>query len=297
MFQMKNKIEKCELINQTFPAQHQNTMPGMEYLMNPKPNSTPRSQVKKLEGKVALISGGDSGIGRAVAYLFAKEGCDIAITYYNEEQDAKETATMISNMGRKCLLCQGDFRTEKICKDAVEKTIELFHHLDILVNNQAVQFICNDLTEITQEQLRVTFETNVYNYFFMTKAALPYLKKGSSIINTASVTAYQGSDNLLDYSATKGAIVAFTRSLSQNLVTKGIRVNGVAPGPIWTPLIPASYSKEEVETFGSYTSKVPMNRAGEPNEVAPCYLFLASDDASYMTGQILHPNGGTITST
>lgn len=290
-----NQEKICQMVNINYPKEHQNTMPGMEYLMNPLPESMPRStSSNKLKGKVALITGGDSGIGRSVAYLFAKEGADIALTYFNEEKDAQETARQIKAFGRKCLLCQGDFRCEKICQDAVHKTIEMLGHLDILVNNQGVQYFTPDMENITENQLRVTFETNFYGYFFMTKAALPYLKEGDSIINTTSVTSYLGDENLIDYSASKGAITTFTRSLSKNLVKKKIRVNGVAPGPIWTPLIPASYPAEMVETFGSYTSKVPMDRAGNPNEVAPCYLFLASDDASYMTGQILHPNGGNI---
>lgn len=288
-------IQICDMYKETFPPQHQDTMPGKEYLMQPLPQSMPRYKgTKRLQGKVALITGGDSGIGRAVAYLYASEGADIVITYLCEEKDAQETALQIKSLGSRCLLCQGDFRTEKICQDAVKKAIEVFGHLDILVNNQAVQYYNTDLTTISEEQLRVTFETNFYGYFFMTKAALPYLKENDVIINTTSVTAYEGNKNLIDYSATKGAIVSFTRSLSQNLVSKNIRVNGVAPGPIWTPLTPATYSKDEVSTFGSYTSRVPMNRAGEPNEIAPCYLFLATDDSSYMTGQILHPNGGTI---
>lgn len=292
---MKKQEEICQMVNLNYPPQHQDTMPGMEYLMTPVPSSLPKEESSmKLKGKVALITGGDSGIGRSVAYLFAKEGADIAITYLNEEVDAKETAKQIKAFGRKCLLCQGDFRSEKICQDAVHKTIELLGHLDILVNNQGVQFFTPDIENISENQLRVTFETNFYSYFFMTKAALPYLKEGDSIINTTSITSYLGNENLLDYSASKGAITAFTRSLSQNLIKRKIRVNGVAPGPIWTPLIPSSYPSDMVETFGSYTSKVPMNRAGDPNEVAPCYLFLASDDASYMTGQILHPNGGAI---
>ncbi len=288
-------LKKCELVERTFPPQHQDHMPGFEYVMNPLPKSLPRYKGNnRLKGKVALITGGDSGIGRSVAYLYAMEGADIVITYLYEEKDAKETAEKIKEMGGRCLLCQGDFRTEKICKDAVQKTIDVFGHLDILVNNQAVQYQQKDFLNISEDQLRLTFETNIYAYFFMTKAALPYLKEGDAIINTTSITAYQGKKDLIDYSATKGAIVSFTRSLSQNLVDKKIRVNGVAPGPIWTPLTPATFSPQEVETFGSYTPKVPMMRAGEPNEIAPCYLFLATDDSSYMTGQILHPNGGVI---
>ena len=291
----EQKIKKCELVEKTFPPQHQDRMPGFEYLMNPRPKSEPREKGRnRLKGKVALITGGDSGIGRSIAYLYASEGADIVITYLYEEKDAQETAERIKDLGGKCLLCQGDFRTEKICKEAVKKAIEVFGHIDILVNNQAVQYQQEDFLNISEDQLRITFETNIYGYFFMTKAVLPYLKEGSSIINTTSITAYQGKEDLIDYSATKGAIVSFTRSLSQNLVSKKIRVNAVAPGPIWTPLTPATFPSDQVETFGSYTPKVPMERAGEPNEIAPCYLFLATNDASYMTGQVLHPNGGVI---
>ena len=248
----------------------------------------------KLKNKVAIITGGDSGIGRAVAYLFAIEGADIAISYLNEHKDANETKEFIENLGRKCLLIPGDLKDEEMSTTVVQKTIECFGKIDILVNNHAVQFVQNSILDISAEQLDLTFKTNVYPFFYMTKAALPYLKKGSSIINTTSITAYQGEPLLIDYSATKGAIATFTRSLSQSLIKDGIRVNGVAPGPIWTPLIPASFSAEQVETFGSGTSKVPMNRAGQPFEVATSYLFLASDDSSYMSGQVLHPNGGAI---
>lgn len=288
--------EKCEEVKVAFPPQHQDVQPGMEYVMQPRPISYNPYHMGscKLKDKVAIITGGDSGIGRAVAYLFALEGADIAISYLNEHKDANETKEFIENLGRKCLLIPGDLKDEEMSTTVVEKTIECFGKIDILVNNHAVQFVQNSILDISAEQLDFTFRTNVYPFFYMTKAALPYLKKGASIINTTSITAYQGNELLIDYSATKGAIATFTRSLSQSLVKDGIRVNGVAPGPIWTPLIPASFSAKQVETFGSGTSKVPMDRAGQPFEVATSYLFLASDDSSYMSGQVLHPNGATI---
>lgn len=292
------KKEKYEEVKLLFPPQHQDGQPGLEYLMQPRPISNNPYYMGscKLKDKVAIITGGDSGIGRAVAYAFAKEGSDIAISYLCEHEDANETKRNIESLGRRCLLISGDLKDEEMSKIVVEKTVECFGKIDILVNNHAVQYIQRSILDISAEQLDNTFRTNIYAYFFMTKAALPYLKKGAAIINTASVTAYEGNKDLIDYSATKRAIVTFTRSLSQSLVSEGIRVNGVAPGPIWTPLIPSSYSAEEVETFGSGTSKVPMNRAGQPFEVATNYVFLASDDSSYMSGQILHPNGGTMVS-
>jgi NAD(P)-dependent dehydrogenase (short-subunit alcohol dehydrogenase family) len=272
------------------PAQEQE-MPGIEQKMTPKPVSE-RPEVKnKLDGKVALITGGDSGIGAAVARLYAQEGADVAIVYLTEHQDAEAVKKDVEKHGRKCLLLPGNIRDEAFCKKAVEDTVQTLGHLDILVNNAATQTEQKSIEDISTEQLRETFETNIFSMFWFTKYALPHLKKGSSIINTTSVTAYRGSPSLLDYSSTKGAIVTFTRSLSAQLIEKGIRVNGVAPGPIWTPLIAGSFEAEKVKTFGT---DVPMKRAGEPAEVAPCYLFLASEDGSYMAGQILHPNGGEI---
>lgn len=246
----------------------------------------------KLAGKKALITGGDSGIGRAVAILFAKEGADIAISYLSEHIDAKETARIVKETyGRECLLIPGDIGREGHCKKIISRTVKLFGQIDILVNNAAVQYEETDLEKLPTIQLRKTFETNIFSMFWITKAALKYMKTGASIINSASVTAYRGSASLLDYSATKGAIVSFTRSLSSSLVKKGIRVNGVAPGPVWTPLIASGFKKSKVATHGS---DAPMARSGEPAEIAPSYLFLASDDAIYITGQFLHPNGGEI---
>lgn len=273
------------------PKQSQ-PMPGKEAKMQPKPLTLKPEPSKKLGGKTALITGGDSGIGKAVALLFAKEGANVAISYLSEQKDAEEVKRLVEDeFGRECLLLPGDIRKERFCEKIVTATIKQFGKLDILVNNAATQTEQKSLTDITDDQLYETFETNILSMFRITRFALPYLKKGSSIINTTSVTAYRGSPQLIDYSATKGAIVTFTRSLSANLAKKGIRVNGVAPGPIWTPLIVASFKGKKVAEFGS---DVPLGRAGEPAEVAPCYLFLASEDASYITGQILHPNGGEI---
>lgn len=280
--------------NLAFPPQHQNRQPGFEYIMNPLPVSECGKQYRKLEHKVALITGGDSGIGRAVAYDFVKEGASVVIVYYDEGEDARETLRRIEELGGRCLLISGDLKDPGFAQYCVNTTIEYFGRLDILVNNHAIQYIQRSILDISHEQLECTFRNNVFSFFYLIQYALPYMKKGGSIINTTSVTAYEGNKDLIDYSATKGAIVALTRSLSLSLAEKGIRVNGVAPGPIWTPLIPASYSAEEVATFGKGTSHVPMNRAGQPCEVSPCYVFLASDDSSYMTGQVLHPNGGTI---
>ncbi|HEV2124721.1 MAG TPA: SDR family oxidoreductase, partial [Chloroflexota bacterium] len=245
----------------------------------------------RLSGKIALITGGDSGIGRSVAVLFAREGADVAILYLEEDEDAETTKKEVEAEGGRCLLLRGDVGDEAFCQDAVKRTVGEFGGLNILVNNAAEQHPQESLLDITKEQLERTFRTNIFGYFFMAKAALPHLKEGDSIINTTSVTAFKGSPSLLDYSATKGAIVAFTRSLSQNLAEEGIRVNAVAPGPIWTPLIPATFDREKVEKFGK---DVPLGRPGQPEEVAPCYVFLASTDGSYITGQTLHPNGGEV---
>jgi NAD(P)-dependent dehydrogenase (short-subunit alcohol dehydrogenase family) len=274
------------------PAQKQKRQPGIEKEMRPRPHSEDFSYrgSDKLRDKVAIITGGDSGIGRAVAILFAKEGADVVITYLDEHQDANETKHRVEQLKRKCLLIPGDIGEKAFCENVVKKAMKAFRHIEIIVNNAAEQHPAK-MAEISEEQLERTFRTNFFSYFFLTQAALPHLKKNSTIINTTSVTAYRGSEHLIDYSSTKGAIVAFTRSLSTALAAKGIRVNGVAPGPIWTPLIPASFPSEKVETFGS---DVPLKRAGEPEEIAPSYVFLASDDSSYMTGQILHPNGGEI---
>ncbi|MGP9075093.1 SDR family oxidoreductase [Geobacillus thermodenitrificans subsp. calidus] len=275
----------------TLPPQHQTRQPGLQSEMNPQPvtiKDTYRGS-GRLENKVAIISGGDSGIGRAVAVHFAKEGADVAIVYLNEHKDAEETKRLVEQEGRRCLAIAGDIGDEAFCKEAVKQTVETFGKLDIVVNNAAEQHPQPNLLNITAAQLEKTFRTNVFGYFFLTKAALPHLKNGSTIINTASVTAYEGNEQLIDYSATKGAIVAFTRSLAKALVGQGIRVNGVAPGPIWTPLIPSTFKSEQVATFGANT---PMKRLGQPSEVAPCYVFLASDESSYMIGQILHVDGG-----
>jgi NAD(P)-dependent dehydrogenase (short-subunit alcohol dehydrogenase family) len=275
------------------PPQHQDQQPGLEEEMTPKPQSDDSEYQGsgKLLGKVALITGGDSGIGRAVAIAYAKEGADVAIMYLNEHEDAEKTQQKVKELGRNCVSIAGDVGDESFCKTAVQQVIDTFGHLDILVNNAAEQHPQEKIEDISAEQLERTFRTNIFSMFYLTKAAMPYLKEGSAIINTTSVTAYQGNPQLIDYSSTKGAIVAFTRSLSQSLVEKGIRVNGVAPGPIWTPLIPATFPEEKVAKFGK---QVPMERAGQPEEVAPSYVFLASKDSSYMSGQILHPNGGTV---
>ncbi|MFK8795171.1 SDR family oxidoreductase [Planococcus plakortidis] len=282
---MKDKVEKV-------PAQHQDRQPGFETEMEPRPdfqgNLAGASQ--RLPGKAALITGGDSGIGRAIAVAFAKEGADVAISYLDEHEDAEETKQLVEKEGRKCLLIAGDIGDEAFCKQVISKVVEEFGKLDVLVNNAAEQHVQESLKDITAEQLEKTFRTNVFSMFHLTKAALDHLKPGASIINTTSITAFRGEPSLIDYSSTKGAILAFTRALSGSLAKEGIRVNGVAPGPIWTPLIPASFPAEEVEGFGSST---PLGRPGQPDELAPGYVYLASDDSSYVTGQVLHINGGT----
>jgi len=261
--------------------------------MSPKPKAEDAKHrgSGKLAGKVALITGGDSGIGRAVAIAFAKEGADIAIVYLKNHKDAEETKKRVEEESRRCVTLSGDVGDEEFCREAMKQVIGEFSHLDILVNNAAEQHPQESIAQISAEQLERTFRTNIFSMFFMVQSALRNLKEGAVIINTTSVTAYRGSPHLIDYAATKGAIVAFTRSLSKNLVEKGIRVNGVAPGPIWTPLIPSTFPPDKVKNFRKET---PMKRPGQPEEVAPCYVFLASDDSSYMTGQILHPNGGEV---
>ena len=260
--------------------------------MRPRPKALPDHPGSgKLTNRVALITGGDSGIGRAVAVAFAREGADVALVYRDEHKDARETAALVEQQGRRAILLAGDIGSEAFCRQAVKRTVKELGRLDILVNNAAEQHAADSITEISARQLERTFKTNLFAQFYLVKAALEHLGEGSAIINTTSVTAYRGSPQLIDYAATKGAIVAFTRSLAMQLVEKKIRVNAVAPGPIWTPLIPASFEASKVASFGS---DVPMGRAGEPAEVAPAFVFLASSDSSYFTGQVLHPNGGEI---
>lgn len=279
---------------ETRPSQRQ-TQPGRESEMSPPPQTRPRFPGSgRLKDKAAVITGGDSGIGRAVALAFANEGADVCIIYLEEDNDAQETKKLVEETGRRCLLVKGDVGNEEFCKNAVERAVNEFGRLDVLVNNAAEQHVRENLADISAQQLERTFRTNIFSHFFMTKAALRHLEPGSSILGTASITAYEGNPRLLDYSSTKGAIVSFIRSLSKSLVDRGIRVNGVAPGPIWTPLIPATFPAEHVSEFGANT---PMERPGEPNEVAPCFVFLASEDASYLNGQVLHPNGGRFITT
>lgn len=277
----------------TFVAQHQDVQPGMEYEMKPNPifenpNHIPSG---KLQNKVVIISGGDSGIGRAVSVLFAKEGADIVISYLNEHEDASYTKQIVESYGRRCILIPGDLRDENLSTYIAETTMNAFGKIDVLINNCGVQFPQNSILDITSKQLKDTFETNIFTFFYLTKAVLPYLQANSSIINTTSITAFAGKKNLIDYSSTKGAITVFTKSLALSLADQLIRVNAVAPGPIWTPLIPSSFNEQEVEIFGTET---PLKRAGQPFELAPAYLYLASDDSRYVTGQIIHVNGGTI---
>ncbi|AZK48090.1 SDR family oxidoreductase [Paenibacillus lentus] len=278
---------------QTMPPQHQNQRPGIEEEMIPRPKYEGNYKAAgKLEGKVALITGGDSGIGRAVAVAYAKEGADVAIVYLNENEDANRTKQEVEQEGRKCVLISGDLGDESFAKQAVQQTVDQLGGLDVLINNAAEQHPQEEITDITAQQLEKTFRTNIFAMFFVTQAAMPHLKKGSAIINTTSVTAYRGNPQLIDYSATKGAIVSFTRALSMNIVgKKGIRVNAVAPGPIWTPLIPSTFDRQQVAQFGGNT---PMQRPGQPEELAPAYVFLGCDDSSYISGQVLHINGGEI---
>ena len=271
----------------------QNKQPGIEAKMNPAPEyikATYKSS-GKLAGKIALITGGDSGIGRAVSVHFAEEGADIAIVYLNEDVDAEETKAQVEAAGRKCLLIKGDVKDADFCRGAVEKTVKEYGRLNILVNNAGMQFPQKNVRDITEEQLNITFKTNIFAYFYFAEAAVKHMKKGDSIINTTSVTAYRSSPALIDYSSTKGAITTFTRSLATNLTDKGIRVNGVAPGPVWTPLIVSTFDEKKIKEFGSETA---MKRAGQPSELGPAYVFLASDDASFITGQVIHVNGGEV---
>lgn len=279
----------AETIN---PPQMQDHQPGRETEMQPKPDYMPKfGGSGRLKDKVAIITGGDSGIGRACAVLFAREGAEVALVYLEETEDATITAEAVKAEGKQALLLRGDGGEKAFCETVVGQVVERFGKLDVLVNNAAEQHMETALEEISEEQMRRTFETNFFGYMFMAQAALPHLKKGSAIVNTTSITAYRGSPSLMDYASTKGAIVAFTRSLSESLAKKGIRVNAVAPGPIWTPLIPASFPADKVARFGA---DQPLGRPGQPNEVATSHLFLASDESSYMTGQVLHPNGGEI---
>ena len=275
------------------PPQHQARQPGIQSEMEPPPVSVPEHYQGsgKLDGRRALITGGDSGIGRAVAVLFAMEGADVAFVYLDEHDDAEETARMVEEHGRRCVQIACDIREEEHCKTAVARALDGLGGLDVLVNHAGEQHPRSGLEDITAHQLERTFRTNVYSMFFITQAALPHLGEGSAIVNTTSVTAYQGNPSLIDYSATNGAIVSFTRALSNQLAEQGIRVNAVAPGPVWTPLIPATFPADKVKDFGDH---VPLGRAAQPAEIAPSYVFLASEDSSFMTGQVLHPNGGSV---
>lgn len=274
-------------------AEKQEHQPGVEAAMYPRPEYIKPNYkaAGKLEGKVALITGGDSGIGRAVAVHYAHEGANITIVYLEESQDAEETKAIIEAVGQKCLLVRGDVKDRSFCRTAVEQTVEEYGGLNILVNNAGVQVPQKEFTDITEEQLETTFKTNIFAYFHFASAAMDYLHEGDTIINTTSVTAYRSSPNLIDYSSTKGAITTFTRSLATNLVKKGIRVNAVAPGPVWTPLIVSTFDEEKIKDFGGETA---MKRAGQPSEIGPAYVFLASDDSSFITGQVIHINGGEV---
>lgn len=278
------------------PPQHQDEQPGDEHEMHPEPEFIRDSYqgTQKLKDKVALITGGDSGIGRAIAVHYAREGADSVIVHLEEDKDAEDTKALVEAEGRRCLVLKGDVGDPEFCREIVKKTLDHFGKLNIVVNNAAEQYDWNDLTEVPDDQIMRTFQTNIFSHFYVTKAALPHLQKGDTIIETSSINAFKGNDTLIDYSATKGAIQGFMRSMAMSLMDRGIRVNAVAPGPVWTPLIPASFDDEKVASFGG---QVPMKRAGQPSEMGPAYVYLASEESSYMTGQTLHLNGGVILNT
>jgi NAD(P)-dependent dehydrogenase (short-subunit alcohol dehydrogenase family) len=280
-------------LTQEKTPQKQHKQPGIEAEMHPEPQYIKETYLPsgKLKGKVALVTGGDSGIGRSVCVHFAEEGADIAIVYLNEDRDAEKTRDLVAIAGHSCLLIKGDIKDSNFCKEAVKKVVDQFGKINILVNNAGMQFPQESVKEITDEQLRITFQTNIFAYFYFAEAALQHMHEGDCIINTTSVTAYRSSPSLIDYSSTKGAITTFTRSLATNLAEKKIRVNGVAPGPVWTPLIVSTFDEEKIKKFGGETA---MKRAGQPSELGPAYVFLASDDASFITGQVIHVNGGEV---
>ncbi|WP_048307130.1 SDR family oxidoreductase [Halomonas sp. PR-M31] len=284
------------MADEHFPPQEQDKQPGDEHAMRPEPKFIRDSYrgADKLKDKVAIITGGDSGIGRAVALHFAREGADCVLAYLDEDRDAEDTRALVEAEGRRCLILKGDVGDSTFCREIVDKTLEEFGKLNILVNNAAEQYDWEDVTQIPEEQWHRTFATNIHSHFYMAKAALPHMEEGDTIIATSSINAFKGNNTLIDYSTTKGAIQAFMRSLAVSLVDKGIRVNAVAPGPVWTPLIPASFDEEKVESFGG---QVPMNRAGQPSEMGPAYVYLACEESSYMTGQTLHLNGGVVLNT